>query len=148
MVKDMLTEALVVTNQQAEDWREAVKVCGNLLIHRNKITSDYITSMIESVEEYGPYMIMLPEIALFHGRPSEGVKEICLSLATFCKPIEFSEFGSNKTIKAAFAFGAIDNESHVELLSKMAALLQDEEFVSLLRNNGKKEEIMNVIKNY
>lgn len=147
MVKEILTETLVVTDQTANDWREAVKLCGDLLINEGKITEDYIASMIQTVEEYGPYMIMLPGIALFHGRPSEGVKEICLSLVTFSEPVSFSEFG-DKAINAAFAFGAVDSNSHVELLSKMAALLQDEAFVALLRSNGEKEEIMHMIKNY
>jgi mannitol/fructose-specific phosphotransferase system IIA component (Ntr-type) len=101
--------------------------------------------MIKAVDDYGPYMVMIPEIALFHGGPNEGVKEICLSLATFSEPIQFNE---ERSIKAAFTFAAVDSNSHVDMLSKIAVLLQNEDFVTLLRNNGSKEEIMNIIKNY
>jgi len=147
MVKEILTEELIITSQVASDWRDAITICGDLLVEHGKITNGYIASMVKTVEEFGPYMIMLPEIALFHGRPSECVKEICLSLATFSEPVLFDEYG-DKTIKAAFAFGAVDSNSHVELLSKMATLLQNNDFTTLLRNNGDKKQIVEMIQNY
>ena len=38
-------------------------------------------------------------------------------------------------------FAAVDNESHIDLLSELGEQLDDEEFLYLLRNNGSKEDI-------
>ena len=147
MLYEILNENMVKTQIKKASWRDVVHTCGEILLNENKISELYVTSMIETVEEMGPYMILLPEIAFFHGVAGTNVKEICLSLITLSKPIYFEEFEGQK-IKAAFAFGATDKDSHMSLLSSLAVLLQDEEFVSLLRNNGSREEIMERIAKY
>jgi len=147
MIKNILTKDVVLTDVYVNDWRGAVKVCGKLLVDTHKITGQYIESMTRTVEKFGPYMILLPEIALFHGRPDEGVNEICLSLVTFGEEVGFKEFG-NEVIRAAFAFGATDENSHIEVLREMALLLQDEIFIDLLKNHGNKNQIMDIINKY
>jgi len=144
MIKGILTKDVVLTDVSVKDWREAVSICGKLLLGTHKIVEQYIDSMIKTIEEFGPYMILLPGIALFHGRPDEGVREICLSLVTFREEVGFKEFG-DESIKAAFAFGATDESSHMEILREMALLLQDGAFIDLLKNNGSKEQIMDMI---
>lgn len=69
---------------------------------------------------------------------------VCISLITLTKPIIFEEFKKER-IKCAFAFGAIDSESHIKVLKGVANLLQDEEFLNLIRENGEKEKILNAI---
>lgn len=147
MIKDILTKDVVLTGVYVNDWRNAVRTCGKLLADAHKITEQYIESMIETVEKFGPYMILLPGIAMFHGRPDEGVNKICLSLVTFREEVSFKEFG-NEGIRAAFAFGATDENSHMEVLREMALLLQDEIFTDLLRNQGSKAQIMDTINRY
>jgi len=147
MIKEILTKDVILSDVSVSDWREAVRICGKLLLDVHKITGEYIESMIETVETFGPYMILLPGIALFHGRPDEGVNEICLSLVTFREEIGFKEF-DNEGIRAAFAFGAIDEDSHMEVLREMALLLQDEIFIDLLKNRGTKKQIIDMIDRY
>lgn len=147
MLNEVLNENMVKTQIEKTSWRDVVNECGKILLDENKIKDAYVASMIETVEKMGPYMILLPEIAFFHGVPGANVKEICLSLVTLKEPVYFEEFEGQK-IKAAFAFGATDKDSHMSLLSNLALLLQDEEFVSLLKNDGSKEEIMERIANY
>lgn len=39
--------------------------------------------MIESVEEYGPYIVIGPHLALAHARPEDGSLKLGLSLSIF-----------------------------------------------------------------
>jgi PTS system ascorbate-specific IIA component len=137
---------MVVSNVQVSNWRQSVEVVGEILVKNNKVDRAFIKSMIEVVEEFGPYMILIPEVAFFHGRPGSNVYEPCLSLAVLAEPVYFSEF-ENQKITCAFGFGAIDNESHLKMLIEISDLLQDQKFIDLITNNGSKEEILEVIRN-
>lgn len=147
MIKDTLTKERVLTNAQCKTWREAVNEAGTLLLNNQKIKQEFIPSMIQVVEELGPYMILLPKVCFFHGPPGENVLEPCLSLVVFENSIYFDDY-DNQEIKCAFAFGAIDSESHMDMLKNVAYLLQNQKFVELITNNGSKEEILEIIQNY
>lgn len=140
----MIEESLLKTNVSANSWREVVKMAGDLLKNEGYIDQSYTDSMIETIEELGPYMILLPKVAFFHGRPSEAVKEVGLSLIVLNESVYFEEF-ENQEIKAAFAFCAKDQDSHLEVLKEFSTLLQNEELIDLLTNNGSKEEILKII---
>lgn len=102
--------------------------------------------MIETVDKLGPYMILLPDVALFHAPPGPYVHEPCLSFVTLKDPVYFSEF-ENQRIKCAFALGAVDSESHMTSIQQVAMLLQNQRFIELATNNGSLEELMESMKN-
>ena len=147
MIKNILTDQMIKTEVNASTWKEAILQVGQLLLDSKKVEETFIQSMITTVEELGPYMILLPGVAFFHGAPSSGVHEACLSFVTFKEDVVFTDF-DQQHIQCAFGFGAVDSDSHMQMLMKVAALLQDEEFLDLARNHGSKEEIINKVQQY
>ncbi|MEG0959405.1 MAG: PTS sugar transporter subunit IIA [Erysipelotrichaceae bacterium] len=147
MIRDVLSSDFVKTEVNCSTWQDAVKEVGNILKEHGKVEESFIQSMIDTVNELGPYMILLPGLALFHGSPQAGVHEACLSFITFKEDVVFTEF-DQQHIQCAFGFGAVDSDSHMGMLMQVAQLLQDEEFIELVRNHGSKEEIMRRIKLY
>ncbi|MEW4413477.1 PTS sugar transporter subunit IIA [Clostridium sp. AN503] len=146
-MEEILNDRVVRTEVECQSWRDCVKACGDLLVAEGKIEPSFIDSMIQTVEELGPYMILIPKVAFFHGRPSEAVHKACLSLITLKDSVRFEEF-EGQEISCAFGFGAVDADSHVNMLVKVAKLLQDEDFVRLITQHGTKEAIMEKINQY
>lgn len=142
----MLSEEYVRTNVSASDWRQAVNEVGSILVEKGKCDQEFINQMIETVDKLGPYMILLPDVALFHAPPGSYVHEPCLSFITLKDPVYFSEF-ENQRIKCAFALGAVDSESHMTSIQQVAMLLQNQRFIELATNNGSLEELMESMKN-
>ena len=140
-MKRILEEKYIQTDVEAKNLREAVQVTGNILVELNECEQEFINQMIETVERLGPYMILLPDVALFHAPPGEYVHQACLSFVTLKEPVYFTDF-DNQRIKCAFALGAVDPESHMQMLQQVAMLLQNEEFIQLATNNGSKQEIL------
>lgn len=147
MIRDYLVESHVLCNESFRTWREVIEACGSLLMKDEKVERPFVDSMIETVEELGPYMILLPKVAFFHGKPSKAVKEVCLSLVTLENTVTFDDF-ENQEIRCAFGFGAIDGDSHMKMLQEIVMLLQDHEFIELITNNGSKAAIMKKISQY
>lgn len=147
MIRDVLVDELVEVDVDVSSWQECVRYLGQKLVKAEKIKEAFIDSMIDTVNELGPYMILLPRLAFFHGKPGELVKEPCLSFITLKEEVTFEEFEGQK-IKCAFAFGAVDSDSHMQMLMQVAQILQDEAFIDLVMNNGSKSDIMKKIQEY
>lgn len=137
MLGDYITDATFQEDVVCNTWEELVDICGAPLVAQGSVQPQFLQSVKETILEFGSYMVLLDDIAFFHGRPEAGVNEISMSLSMLKEPI----FLDTRRILAAFMFAATDNESHIDLLGELGEQLDDEEFLYLLRNHGSKEEI-------
>jgi mannitol/fructose-specific phosphotransferase system IIA component (Ntr-type) len=145
-MKRILEDEYIRTDVEANSWREAVQMAGDILVQLKECDQEFIYQMVKTVENLGPYMILLPDVALFHAPPGEYVHKACLSFVTFKNPVYFTDF-DNQRIKCAFALGAVDPESHMEMLQQVAMLLQDKTFLQIATNNGTKKDLLMSINN-
>lgn len=145
-MKRILENEYIRTDVEANSWREAVQMAGDILVQLKECDQEFIYQMVKTVENLGPYMILLPDVALFHAPPGEYVHKACLSFVTFKNPVYFTDF-ENQRIKCAFALGAVDPESHMEMLQQVAMLLQDKTFLQIATNNGTKKDLLMSINN-
>ena len=75
----------------AETWQEAVKLSVEPLIESGAVQPQYYDAIVESTEEYGPYYILMPGMAMPHARPEAGVNRDAFSLITLTEPVTFSD---------------------------------------------------------
>ncbi|WP_167747400.1 PTS sugar transporter subunit IIA, partial [Streptococcus oralis] len=73
-----LKQALTENNSirlglSASSWQEAVKLAIDPLVDSGAVLPEYYDAIIESTEEYGPYYILMPGMAMPHARPEAGV---------------------------------------------------------------------------
>jgi PTS system ascorbate-specific IIA component len=110
---------------------EAIKLAGELLHRSGRVTTEYVFSMIDAVEEFGPYIVIAPGIALAHGKPDEGVIETGLSLTVIREPLAFGH-GQNDPVALVFGLAAKDHSSHLGLMAELAEFLSDQPKVNSL----------------
>jgi mannitol/fructose-specific phosphotransferase system IIA component (Ntr-type) len=144
---DLLTEDTVVLNACVQDWKQAIAKAGEILVRTGAAEPRYVDAMIRFKEQFGPYIVIAPGIALPHARPEEGVKRPCLSLLTLKKPVEFGS-EDNDPVKVVIAFGAVDDKQHVTALAQLARLLSNEEDIEKIKGAHRKEEILRVVSKY
>lgn len=139
VITTLLNDQTLLTDVSCDSWEDLVDVAGAPLVQRGAVESDFLQSIKDTVVKYGSYMVIVDDIALFHGRPEAGVHEIAMSLALLSQPV----YVQDKRVKAAFVFAAIDHDSHVELLRELARALSDDELLQLLLNGGSREDVLN-----
>ena len=146
MIEKLLTEEVIEVNVKVENWEEAVTRAGKLLLDNEKIEARYIVAMLETVKDMGPYIVMAPGIAMPHGRPDAGVKELGVAVISLEKGVNF---GSEEfdPVKLVFAICAKENKSHIELLQDLSLILDDEELIEEVYNCKSKRDLLNVINN-
>lgn len=141
-MKSILKNAIQVLSN-VKDWKEAITIAANPLIEQNKIESRYIQAMIKNITELGPYVVIMPKVAMPHARPEDGVKETGLSLLKVNNGVSFSE--TKEDVKIIFVLAAKDSSSHIDLIMKLTDLLDDEEKMGKIFQSEKIEEILEVI---
>lgn len=140
----MISSSTIALNIEANDWKEAVRISGQLLVNNGSVEERYIDAMIETVKSIGPYIVIAPGVALPHAWPEDGVIEPCMSLITLKNPVEFGN-KNNDPVKLVVSFGTIDHKAHVKAISKLARIIGDEKKRDGLFNAQKIEQVEKII---
>jgi mannitol/fructose-specific phosphotransferase system IIA component (Ntr-type) len=92
------------------------------------------------VAEHGPYIVIAPGIALAHGRPTDAVLEIGLSLVTLAQPVVFGN-EANDPVRLVLGLCATDHSSHIDIMAELATFLGDADSVNSVLNAVDSEQI-------
>lgn len=137
----------IVTGIAVEDWRAAIRAAGELLVAGGVATSDYIGQMQAAVDEYGPYIVIAPGLALAHARPSEAVRHTGMSWASLARPVAFGH-PQNDPVELVIGLAAVDHDGHSGALSRLARMLGDPERLRELKKMREPEAIHEAITEY
>ena len=107
----------------ASDWEDAVRLTGSILVDTGDVTPDFIQSMIDTVKNAGPYIVISKGVALIHGEVGCGVNRLSMSLVTLKEPV-FFHHPTNDPVRLILCLAPVDNSSHVSAL---------EDFIRLIR---------------
>ncbi|MBL0847904.1 PTS sugar transporter subunit IIA [Mammaliicoccus fleurettii] len=140
----IIKEEHIQLKDKVANWEESIQIAAAPLLQKDYFNKDYVDSMIKSVHDMGPYIVIAPEIAIAHARPNENVNKVGLSLLKLDEHINFSD--NSHFASLVFVLSAIDNEAHLEILKKLATILSDKETVQSLVLAKNKSEIINIFK--
>jgi PTS system mannitol-specific IIA component/PTS system ascorbate-specific IIA component len=132
----------IQVEQSVASWEASIERAAEKLIEKDYITENYVASMIENIHKNGPYVVIMPEVAIPHSRPEEGAKRTTISLLKLDEAVSYPE---GKDIKLVFVLAATDNDSHVELISSLTDLLMDSEKVDQIKEAKTEDEILSII---
>lgn len=145
MFKDSIDAQTVEVNVDVKDWVDAIKFGGHLLEKDGSIENRYIDAMIDTVKKMGPYIVIAPGIAMPHARPEAGAKRIRIGLLKLKNPVVFGN-PEYDPVDIVIFLCAVDNSSHIRVLAEFMQLLEDEDFLRIVRNASVKDEILDYIK--
>ena len=120
----LVDPAAIALDAPAEDWREAIRVSGDLLVSTGATESAYTDAMIRTVEQHGPYIVLAPGFALAHSRPDESVHSTALSFVRLAEPVAFGH-EANDPVTLVMALAAADASAHRTALAALAGVLAD-----------------------
>lgn len=131
MIQDILTDDAIQIVSKEYDWPDAIKLVAQPLLAKEVITQSYVSAMIDSVSEYGPYIVIGPHLALAHARPQDGANELGLSVTIFENPVYFGP-EEEQLVSVIFCLSAVDAFSHLNIMKSL---------VNLIRHTDKVEQL-------
>ena len=131
---------LIKIVESVKDYKEAIKITCDILEENNIVEARYYDSILSKIDELGPYFCISPGVAMPHARPEEGAIENGVSLLKLNEPVDFL----GKEINIFFTLSAKDNESHLDLLRKIAEVCMNKEKFNIIITSKNESEIMEV----
>lgn len=144
ILSDSFGAGSILIKDSVVDRNQAISIAGELLVTSQRAKPEYIDSMLEAIEKFGPYIVIAPGIALAHGKPGEAVIATGLSLLMIREPVEFKH-SQNDPVQLVFGLAATDHESHIEVMAELAEFLSDSESVNSLLTCSNNEQIRGLI---
>jgi len=98
-----------------DTWQDALRACGVPLINQGYCEPTYIDAVIACVEEYGPYIVIAPNIAMPHSTENaEGVNKTTIGFMKTEKPVHFDPTDPEKDARLFFTLVSANHEEHLE----------------------------------
>ena len=140
LLQDLLSEDNVSFHYPAETWEDVIRHGGQLMVDAGFTDPTYTEAMIDVVRDMGPYIVLAPGLAMPHARPEMGAKQVGAALVTLEKPIDFGS-PENDPVSVAIFLCAPNKEEHIQLLTDIATLFEDEEFLDAAVNFESIEDV-------
>ena len=126
-------------------WKQAIDFGGQLLVKNHFVKPAYVSSMIESFENYGSYMMLDEGIAIPHAQNDDNVLATGISLIVLKHPVEFLE---SKFIHIFFAFCSYDHQEHLDALVTISNLVRESDFKARIHDFNNESDILAFILNH
>lgn len=135
-----LPDEAIVLNAHVDDWRAAVREAGRALVRSGSTRSEYADRMIAVIEEFGPYVVIAPGLALAHARPGPDVRREGLAVVTLAEPVPFGH-PHNDPVRVVVGLAVSNAEEHVASVAQLANTFNDSGIVARMAGTESAEEL-------
>lgn len=119
--------------ESPSNWEEAVVLSCQTLLEKKMITQQYIDEIVDCVKKYGPYIVIVPGVAMPHSsEDSQGVLGTAISFTKMKDEVVFEEGNPEKNASLFFTLAAKNSDEHVENISKLSEMLMTDGLIEAL----------------
>lgn len=145
MLSDFIELGLVKYAERFDNWEDAVRASCETLVESNKITKEYEDAIVENIHTHGPYIVIVEGIAMPHStQGGVGVNDTAIAFMKVDEPVYFDEEDETRNAQLFFTLAAVDNDKHLENMTKLMELLMNDEVVEELKQTHSLEDLKKV----
>ena len=149
MIDKIIEKGLFDFYDEIDSWQEAINKSCNKLIEKNIVDERYPKQVIETVEKYGPYIVLIPGVAMPHCQEcADGVNDTAVSFMKVEKPVVFDEEDRDKDARLFFTIASEDSSKHLENIAALSDILCDEEIVEAFNKAKNVNDLKEIVKKY
>lgn len=135
--------------ESASDWKEAIRMSCEVLEADGTVEANYKEDIIKCVEKYGPYIVIVPMVAMPHSQEgAEGVNKTAIAFMKLEKPVSFDPEDPEKDAQLFFTLASCDPSQHLDNMSKLSEILCNEEVIEKLLEAHTPEDLLEIQKTY
>lgn len=138
-----LTKELIQLENGFDSWEEAIRVSSKGLVEQGFIEPSYVDAMVQSVKDYGPYIVIAPNIAMPHARPEAGSKKVGFSVMLCKTPVAFSD-QVDQQARLFVTLSCVSADTHLKMIQALVGILGDDQLVEQILNATTKEELLTI----
>lgn len=145
MLKEIIENGRFSFQKGSLTWEDAIKVACQPLVEQKIIEPEYPGYIISNVHEFGPYIVIAPEICIPHAQEGEGVNDTAVAFMNIEEAVDFGP-GADYKPRLFFVLASTDNEKHLNNLSELVTLLDDESIINAFVEARSKEDLEKILK--
>ena len=131
---------------EGESFLEAASKSAGLLSSVGAVGEGYADEVIQIIRDRGPYMVVAPQVAIVHGRPSDDSITSAMALVISKKDL-ISGSEKNDPVRIVFAISSTTNDQHIEMLQALSAFLLISGVVEKLQKSSTVSEVRQILSN-
>ena len=113
------------------------------------VDSNNAYEIIRCLEKYGPYIIIMPGVAIPHSQEGAGgVNNTAIAFMKLEKPVQFEKNNEETQAQLFFTLASCDHKIHLENMQKLSVLLMNEEVIEALMQATKPEDLLTIQEKY
>ena len=150
----MLLKDIVEANHYSfvdsfDSWQDSIYGAAQPMVADGTLDNQYLDKIIENVNTYGPYFIIMPDVAMPHSTlGGTGVYKTAIGFCKVKEPVVFDPNDETKNARLFFALAAVDNEQHLQNMVQLSEMLVKEGIVEDLLAAETKEDLLDIDKKY
>lgn len=149
MFKEILEKGYYCFEEEFNSWEDAIKASYQPLVKNNIVNNDYINEVIRSVKKYGPYIVIIPNVAMPHSTEgAKGCNGTAISFMKVNKPVDFDKNDEEKKARLFFSLAAMNHDEHLKNIQGLMDVLMNEDYVDALLNVHTEEELIKVVEKF
>lgn len=149
MLKKFVDKKHYLFIDKVETWQEAVKLSCKPMEDDGTVDESYAQSIIDCITKYGPYIIIMPNVAMPHSQENaKGVNKTAISFMKVEEPVHFDLNDQDMDAQLFFTLASCDSEQHLENMRELSEMLMDEDLVKELTEATTPEDLLAIQKKY
>lgn len=149
MLKEFVEKQHYIFIDEADSWQDAIRIACRPLEGDGTVDKVYADQIIECVTKYGPYIIIMPDIAMPHSQEgATGVNKTAVSFMKVNKPVSFDEDDPEKDARLFFTLASCNHDEHLENMQKLSEMLMNEQLVEELLKVTSPEGLLELDRKY
>lgn len=128
-------------------WQDAVRECVKPLVADGTVDPVYAEEIIACVEKHGPYIVLLPGVAMPHSTESaHGCNATAIGFMRCATPVHFDENDPEKDAQVFFTLCDTDPDEHLKNMQRLYSVLSNEEAIARLKEATHAEDLLAIDK--
>lgn len=126
-------------------WQEAIRKCCEPLEATGIVKDSYAGEIIACIEKHGPYVVILPGIALPHSTENaEGALGTAIGFMYSKQPVSFEPGNPDKDAHVFFTLSSTNPDEHLENMQRLYTVLTNEEALEALKKIESPEDLLRI----
>lgn len=149
MLKEFVESGHCKFAEEAPDWETAVRMSCETLEADGTVESNYKEEIIECIKKYGPYIVIMPNVAMPHSQEgATGVHKTAIAFMKLNKPVSFDPGDPEKEARLFFTLASCDSDQHLKNMTRLSELLMNDQAIEALLEAKAPEDLLRIQREY
>ena len=149
MLREFVEKKHYLFAAEAKDWQEAVRMSCKPLEADGTVGAGYAQEIIDCVEKYGPYITIMPGVAIPHSQEGgTAVHKTAISFMKLEKPVSFDPEDPEKDAQLFFTLASCDPNQHLDNMRRFSEIMMNDDVVEALFRATCPDDLLEIQRKY